>query len=875
MTQQQAGQTAGLLRIETGEEMNMDTQVTSQPFWGLQGLSEEQVRQKTAEGDVNRAEPPHSQSYRAIISRNVFTGFNFVMLLIGVMLMAFGLFTDALMSVALIFINVIIGLFQEITAKKKLDEIALLTRPRVTVLRDGKEVPLDPAQIVRGDYILFRPGDQMVIDGTVLQEEKLRVDESQITGESDPVPRKEGDEVFSGSFCVSGTAVVEAVKVGLESLMNKLATGAKTYRQVLTPLQQDVNLVIRLLMGIAVLLGFMKALSSVLNNLPLVFSVQSAAVIAGIVPIGLFMAVIVAYSLGAVRIAGKGALVQQSNAIESLSHVDVLCMDKTGTITANRIRYERIVPLTVSEDEAGTILGDFAASVSLANRTAESLREALKGMKRALSSEVPFSSEWKWSAVRYADPADEVIVLGALEALKGSLTGDLADIEAHVTEYAQKGMRVLLLCKTMSSAPLIDEEENPIRPASLTPLALAVFSDELRKSARDTISRLIQAKIRLKIISGDSPETVLALARQAGFTGDAPTISGPELEKMTLPEQSHAAQKCVVFGRVTPQQKQFLIESLRERGHYVAMIGDGVNDVLALKKSNLGIALESGTGAARAVSDIVLLKDSFESIPHALIEGRRIVNGMRSILSLYMTRSLYVALIIVAAEFVGAGFPYAPRQAAYLSILTVGLPSIALAFWARPEFPRKRLLHSILHFVLPATFTIMIFGLTVYTLFYYLVEMKILEVGITPEQIMEFSRWAGMPEANSGSDIIAAEMGRTVAQMALTHFSIISGLLLLVFVEPPLPFFTGGNALSSDRKPALLALSVFVLYIVSLAFRDLHLPLEVLRLNVIDYLIIITITVVWAFLLRFIWRKRLLESFLQVDFEKESGDSPR
>jgi len=431
-------------------------------------------------------------------------------------------------------------------------------------------------------------------------------------------------------------------------------------------------------------------------------------------------------------------------------------------------------------------------------------------------------------------------------------------------------MRVLLLCRAQSPAPLLDGSENPLKPSGLKALALAVFSDQLRNSAKDTISRLLQAKIKLKIISGDSPETVLALARQAGLTGEAPVISGTELEKMSPAEQTHAAKKCVVFGRVTPQQKQFLIETLREQGHYVAMIGDGVNDVLALKKSNLGIALESGTGAARAVSDIVLLKDSFESIPHALVEGRRIVNGMRSILSLYMTRSLYVALIIVAAEFVGAGFPYAPRQAAYLSILTVGLPSIALAFWARPEFPRKRLLHSILHFVLPATFTVMIFGLTVYTLFYYLVEMKILESGISPEQIMEFSRWAGIPSVNDGNYAIS-EMGRTVAQMALTHFSILSGLFLLVFVEPPLPFFTGGNALSSDRKPALLALAIFLLYLASLVFRDLHLPLEVLRLTYIDYLIIIVVTVIWALALRFIWRKRLLESFLQVDFDGEKS----
>ncbi len=376
---------------------------TPPPHWGCSGLSAAQVQERVRGGLANNVEPPSSQTYREILARNVFTGFNFVMVLIGAMLLAFGLVTDALMSVALIFLNVIIGLAQEIRAKKKLDEIALLTRPKVTVLRDGKEESLDPSAVVQGDLVSLKPGDQLVVDGKVLHEEGLRVDESLITGESDPLPRKEGDPVLSGSFCVRGMALVVTEKVGMESLVNRMAAGARSYRQVLTPLQQDVNLVIKLLMMTALLLGFLKAVSAVLNGIPLVQSVQSAAVIAGIVPIGLFMAVIVAYSLGAVRIAGKGALVQQSNAVESLSHVDVLCMDKTGTITANRIKLERITPILGTEEEAKTLLGTFASSVSLTNSTAEALREALGGQKLSIIKEVPFSSEWKWSALSYAD----------------------------------------------------------------------------------------------------------------------------------------------------------------------------------------------------------------------------------------------------------------------------------------------------------------------------------------------------------------------------------------------------------------------------------------------------------------------------------------
>ncbi|MDQ7824175.1 MAG: HAD-IC family P-type ATPase [Candidatus Eremiobacteraeota bacterium] len=848
----------------------MEDIVQASGLWGYKGLSEQEVAEKLKEGRANRAEPPHSQSYKEIIARNVLTGFNFVMLLIGAMLMAFGLHTDALMSVALIFLNVVIGLVQEIQAKRKLDEIALLTRPKVTILRDGREETLDPSSVVQDDEIVFRPGDQMVVDGKVLREENLRVDESLITGESDPVPRKEGDTVLSGSFCISGMAVIETEKVGMESLMNRLATGAKSYRQVLTPLQQDVNLVIRILMGTALMIGFLKAVSALLNGSPLVQSVQSAAVIAGIVPIGLFMAVIVAYSLGAVRIAGKGALVQQSNAVESLSHVDVLCMDKTGTITANRIKLERINPLEGSLDEVKSLLGSFASSMTLANATAEAIKGALGGMVKPLDREVPFSSEWKWSAMALQEAPGTVYVLGAWEALQGNVTKGRDAIEPLVKEAATMGMRVLLFCEARSSDPLFDKDENPLLPPSLAPRALAFFSDELRKGARETLEKLAKAKIKLKIISGDSPETVLALARQAGLQGEVRLVYGPDIEAMSPPERSHAAKEGVIFGRVTPQQKEMLIDALKERGFYVAMIGDGVNDVLALKKANLGIALQSGTGAARSVSDIVLLNDSFEAIPHALIEGRRIVNGMRSILSLYMTRSLYVALIIIAAEFVGAGFPYAPKQAALLSILTVGIPSFCFALWARPEFPRKRLLYSILHYVLPATFSIVVFGLIVYTLYFYLVHMKIFAVGIMEEQIMAYMQWAGMKYRVSNEDAIY-EMARAVAQIVLTHFTILSGLLLVVFAEPPHPLFTGGNPLSSDKKPAYLVLAIFVLYVASLAFRQLHLPLEVLRLSPLDYLLIALLTVFWALMLRGAWRRRLLERFLQMDFDKAAA----
>jgi len=583
------------------------------------GLDEAEVRTRRARGEGNEYHLPTSRSLADILRENVFTLINLILFTLGGMLVALGRVSEGLTSVSLIFMNVVVGLIQEVRAKRKLDRIALLTRPTITVMRDGHEESVDPSELVRGDVVVVRPGDQIVVDGIIVGKGTIEVDESLLTGESDLVPKHAGDNVLSGSFVVTGTALYVARRVGAKSFANSVAAEARAFRVVKTPLQRDVDFVIRLLMMIAMFFGFLLAVSSVLADLPLLRSVQTATVIAGLVPNGLFFMVIVAYAMGAVRIMGRGALIQQSNSVESLSNVNVLCMDKTGTLTANRITFHDVYPIGIDKDELEHLLGDFACSASVTNRTSEALAAALDGQVRHILDDVPFSSARKWSAMTFSDDTRRgVYVLGAPEMLIPHLqeNGALPD---QAAVWADAGLRVLLFAYHPEVVFLHDSQQQPVLPA-LTALGLVSFSDELRPEAESTLAKFAHAGIALKVISGDSPHTVAALARQAGLSGSPGVVSGMDLAGMDDARFEQAALDATIFGRVTPQQKEKLVNSLRKHGYYVAMIGDGVNDVLSLKKANLGIAMESGSSATRSVADLVLLHDSFAALPHAFLE---------------------------------------------------------------------------------------------------------------------------------------------------------------------------------------------------------------------------------------------------------------
>ena len=590
--------------------------------------------------------------------------------------------------------NTVVSLYQEIRAKRMLDRIAVLTRPRATAVRAGVRREVDPSEIVLGDVLELEPGDQIVVDGQMVGRGRMEVDESMLTGESDAVTKISGDPLFSGSFVVNGGGLMEVQKVGMESFAARIAAGAQAFRRVRTPLQEQVNLVIRALLLMVVYFEILVIVKALVEDTAFVETVRMSTVIVALVPNGLILAIALAYALGAVRMAGKGALIQQSNAVESLSHVDVLCTDKTGTLTTNNIKMDELLPLDdgappEAAARIGRILGDYAASTMAGNRTTEAFLDAYGGTARTVREEVLFSSARKWSALAFDDPdLPGVYVLGAPEIVAPYL--EPADgPDGHAAEWTAAGLRVLLLAhKAVLDGPLNGPDGKAELPEGLQPLALISLRDELRPLARETLEGFSAAGVQLKVISGDNPQTVAALAVQAGFPADLRVVSGKELEGLGQGQLADIADEATIFGRVTPQQKEELVDALRSRGRYVAMVGDGVNDVISLKRANLGIAMQSGSQAARGVADMVLLDDSFGSLPYAFQEGQRIQNGMADILKIFMVRIFSKVLIIASVVAVG-GFPFSPRQGSMLSFFTAGLPTLAFAAWARPGAPER------------------------------------------------------------------------------------------------------------------------------------------------------------------------------------------
>lgn len=827
----------------------------------LTGLTEQEATARRARGQGNNVHIQAGRTYADILRENVITLINVIMFVIGAVMIALGRYGDAFVSVGLILLNVVIGVYQESRAKRQLDKIALLTRPQVAVVRGGVEKTVDPTELVIGDLIVVRAGDQIMVDGNVIGDGRVDVDESLLTGESDLIAKRAGDQLLSGSFAVTGTVSYEATQVGAESFANKLTASAKAYRSVKTPLQQDVSLVIGILMLIALFIGFMMLISAILYSVPTLRSVQMAAVIAGLVPNGLFFMVIVAYALGALRIVQRGALIQQANSVESLSNVNVLCMDKTGTLTANKINYADVLPIGAEKADVERILGDFAHSVTSSNKTSEAIAKALPGETQKLIDEVPFSSARKWSAISIESG---VYALGALEMLQPYLNTEHPDFSQQLADWSDAGLRVLLMAHSPEGVSL-HAGEQPRLPHDMKPVGLLSFSDELRPSLKETLEGFAKADIALKVISGDNPYTVAALAKQAGFPGDLKVISGTQLAEMTDAEFEQAAHETTVFGRITPEQKEKLVDSLRRRGKYVAMIGDGVNDVLSLKKANLGIAMQSGSAATRGVADMILLNDSFAALPPAFLEGQRIVNGMQDILRLFLTRALFVALLIVSVAMVDAGFPYVPKHVSLLTLLTVGIPTFALAVWARPAQSTKRLLRSVLHFVLPATLTVFVFALLVYLFYFVTSYNRTLGLQVTPDEISAFQETNGITYALSSLDDYAYEVAGTIARTALTTFTVLTGLLLVIFVEPPVEFFVGGDILSSDRRPAYLAIGLLVAFAVIVLVAPLRQFFELVMLRPTDYLIIGAAAVVWMFAVRGVWRGNWFERLLNIE----------
>jgi cation-transporting P-type ATPase E len=828
--------------------MNNEEHTNQNP--SLPGLTEQEVRDRQIAGQSNDAKLETSRSYRQILNENLFNFINAVFLTIGVVMLLLGRVGDAILVVIIIFGGVLVNIYQEIWAKQKLDQIALLNKPTATVIRDTLEHHIDPSKIVLGDTLLIQPGDQILVDGMIIGTGQIEVDESLLTGESDLITKQAGDSVYSGSFCVSGTACYEAEKVGIHTVAYQLMTGARTFRQVLTPIQTEINLVIRIYMLIASFLWILVGISFVSKDHSLTDVAQRFAVIAGLVPAGLLLAITLAYGLGAVRMLGQDVLIQQANAVESLSNVNVLCLDKTGTLTSNQIQLQDIYPIEISHAQLESLLGNYAASTTAGNKTNEAIALLYSGQIYLPKAQVPFSSARKWSALAFADeptissqPKAGVYLLGAPEVLTQNLTLD-ATIADYIQAGTEQGLRVVAFAYSPQVEALYNAAEQPQLPPDLQLLGILRFSDQLRSEAKQTLDGFAQAGIAIKVISGDNPQTVASLAKQAGLGAENQVISGQELAQMDDAQFAQAAQNKTIFGRITPEQKAKLVQSLRHQGNYVAMIGDGVNDVLSLKQANLAIAMESGSKATRAVADIVLLKDSFGALPHTFQEGQRIRNGISDLMKLFMVRTACVTLLIFATAIVTDSFPLENKQSAFISLIGVGLPTMCIPIWAKPGAKlRYSLVRSMLHFVVPATLSLTMVCLLVYL--FYLVYAVI--------------------DLPPGMDI--SQVDYAVPRTALVAIFVMCELLLIAFLKPPTTAWVGGEPLSGDWRYSITALVLLGVFITIVAIPPARKFFELSELGLNSYLFIGLVALEWCLILRLIWRTRFLDRFLGVDLD--------
>ena len=648
--------------------------------------------------------PPEtsSRSLASIVAANVFTLFNAIIGAFFLLDIGLGLYADAIFGLIAV-VNSSIGIYQEKKAKETLDEIAVLVAPHAKVVRDGEEVELTANEVVPGDVIRVGPGDQLVADAEAIASRGMTMDESLLTGESDGIRKVEGDRVLSGSFCVSGSGHYAVDAVREESYAGRIAGEAKTFRHPPSPLQEEVNRVIVASTYVMLPLAAILIVSLKVRSTPLEEAAQTAtAGLITLIPEGLVLLMSVTFAVAAVRLARRNTLVQQMSATESLAAVDMICVDKTGTLTAGELRLAAVAYADGVDPASGAAaLGRFAASAGDRNKTLETIAAEFPGKAGTVRGEVPFSSEWKWSGVALdGGGGDTTYLLGAPDILAeaGALTLP-PRLAARLEEETAAGRRVVAFGQTGEALP--DDPAAKGAPR-MQPLALVVLEETLRPDAAETVAYMREQEVDLKLISGDAAATVTAVAYAVGVPRDAGVVEGPDLPE-DPDELAEVALANTIFCRIKPEQKKALVGALVAAGRYVAMIGDGVNDVPALKRARMAVAMGSGAQVTKGVADVVLLKDQFSRLPEAVGEGRRIARNIHRLGRLYLTKTVYAATLILLVAVPGFAFPFLPRHLTIAAFLTIGIPSFVLALMPSDgPLYRGRLLRALAAFAVPA-----------------------------------------------------------------------------------------------------------------------------------------------------------------------------
>ncbi len=667
------------------------------------GSTKAQVDERTSHGLINTAPESPSKSRREIVYSNVFTYFNLIFFVIAVLLIVVGAFRD-LTFLPIVVANTLIGIIQELHAKSVLDNLAILNTPKIRVIRDGKEISISSEKLVLDDIVIFSAGNQIPADASIEDGEVL-VNESLITGESASITKTVGDVLLSGSYIVSGECRAKMEKVGRESYVSRLTQEAKVMNdaessEMIRSLNRLVKIVGILIIPIGIILfsqqyfinggGFRSSITA------------TVAAVIGMIPEGLYLLANVALAVSASRLAMKKVLVHDMKCIETLARVDVLCVDKTGTITENTMTVKKMLPLhpgaedPESSDEDMTEtelkLGDFAAAMAVDNITMKAVKEHFRKRSGLRPEKVfPFSPEYKYSGAIFEDVS---YVFGAPEII---LRDAYADYASSIEKYSNEGFRVLVFARyqeTLTGGAL----SGPVEP-----LCMVLLANPIRENAKETFSYFAEHGVKIKVISGDNPATVSEVAKEAGIEDADQYVDATTLVEKE--ELRAAAIRYTVFGRVTPEQKRFLISALKEAGHTVGMTGDGVNDVLALKDADCSIAMASGSDAASQVSQLVLLESDFSRMPSVVSEGRRVVNNIERTASLFLVKNIFSLFMSVVSIIFTVTYPLEPSQISLISLFTIGIPAFFMSLEGNKDDIKGHFLSNVLFKALPGGLT--------------------------------------------------------------------------------------------------------------------------------------------------------------------------
>lgn len=679
----------------TEQDKIPDTGATSAPAFSAEGLSDEEVRERVAAGKVNGEQTVRTKSVAQILRSNILTFFNFVFIVLAVLLAGFvpaGM--DGIGNfgfLILIVFNTLVGIVQELRAKRTMDRLSLLSAPKAVVVREGETREIAIEDIVLDDIAELSSGRQVCADGIIV-EGSCEVNESLVTGEPDAIVKNVGDRVISGSFVVSGKAKCRVEHVGADNFVMKISSGAKYFKKPTSEIWRSLMLIVKVMsivivpVGIALFCSKYFRDTSALNDTV----VTTIGSVIGMIPSGLVALASTVFCVSVIRLSRRKTLAQDLYCVETLARVDVLCLDKTGTITEGSMEVNGVEPREgLSEEEFKAVLKDTVAATGDENATALALRNYLDGAPSSRTAEnvVPFSSARKWSGARFDGVS---YALGAVEFTLGHGEGGIFDTAAA---HAEEGYRVLALVS--SKGDFIDQK----LPDNVTFEGFVYLTDKIRAEAPDTLRFFREQGVDVKIISGDNPSTVRAVAKRAGLEKCDDIIDMSTLS--TEEEVWEAAGKYTVFGRVLPDQKLTLVKALKAAGHTVAMTGDGVNDVLALKEADCSVAMASGSDAAKNVSSLVLLDSNFASMPHIVAEGRRSINNLERSAALYIMKTVYNVLLALLFMIVNEPLPFEPRNLTLIGGVTIGMPSIVLALEPNNELVRGRFLTKVLCYAVP------------------------------------------------------------------------------------------------------------------------------------------------------------------------------